>query len=153
MASKEIKVIPTVNWGNEDTFEFCFEGIPKGSMVAVSTYMVQEHNNHSDQKEFFLKGYREMLERIEPAQIICYSKPFPEMQGDILYVDYERSSWKYQNKSHENLFKNESGDIIVYKTTVQPDCIFSAVSKGSKVPSIIRMAHRSLNIIREMNTK
>lgn len=131
LASKEIKVIPTVNWGNEDTFEFCFEGIPKGSMVAVSTYMVQEHNNHSDQKEFFLKGYREMLERIEPAKIICYSEPFPEMQGDILYVDYKRSSWKYQNKSHENLFRNDVGDIIVYKTTVQPDCIFSAVSKGS----------------------
>jgi len=29
--------------------------------VAVSTYMVSEHDNRCDQKEFFLKGYREML--------------------------------------------------------------------------------------------
>ena len=38
-ASKGIRVIPTVNWGNESTFDFCFEGIEKGSVVAVSTYM------------------------------------------------------------------------------------------------------------------
>lgn len=52
LASKGIHVIPTVCWGEEDTFDFCFEGIEKGSSVAVSTYMVSEHNNHSDQKNF-----------------------------------------------------------------------------------------------------
>lgn len=99
-ASKGIPVIPTVSWGDEDTFEFCFAGIPKGSIVAVSTYMVSEHNNHSDQKEFFLKGYNEMLHQIEPKYIICYNEPFPEMQGNIIYVDYELSSWKYQNDDY-----------------------------------------------------
>lgn len=56
LASKRIRVIPTVNWGNEETFDFCFDGIPKGSIVVVSTYRVREHNNHSDQKEFFMKA-------------------------------------------------------------------------------------------------
>ena len=32
-----------------------------------------------------------MLRRIEPEKIICYNTPFPEMQGNIIYVDYERS--------------------------------------------------------------
>ena len=96
-ASKGIRVVPTVNWGNENTFEFCFDGIEKGSTVAVSTYMVSEHDNRQDQKEFFLKGYSEMLRRIEPEKIICYNEPFPEMQGDIVFVDYELSSWKYMN--------------------------------------------------------
>ena len=84
-AEKGMKVIPTVNWGAENTFEFCFEGIPKGSTVAVSTYMVSEHDNHADHKEFFLKGYREMLKRIQPEQIIFYHEPFSEMEGDIIY--------------------------------------------------------------------
>ena len=97
-ASKGIRVIPTVSWGNENTFEFCFDGIEKGSTVAVSTYMVSEHDNRQDQKEFFLKGYNEMLRRIEPEKIICYNEPFPEMQGDIVFVDYDRSSWKYMDK-------------------------------------------------------
>lgn len=96
-ASKGIRVIPTVSWGNENTFEFCFDGITKGSTVAVSTYMVTEHNHHKDQNEFFLKGYNEMLRRIEPEKIICYNEPFPEMQGDIVFVDYDLSSWRYMN--------------------------------------------------------
>lgn len=96
-ASKGIRVIPSVSWGEENTFEFCFDGIEKGSTVAVSTYMVSAHNNHSDQKEFFLKGYNEMLRQIEPERIICYNEPFPEMQGNIVFVDYELSSWRYMN--------------------------------------------------------
>jgi len=80
--------------------DFCFEGIPKGSTVAVSTYMVSEHGHHADQKEFFMKGYRELLRRVEPERIICYNKPFPEMEGNIVYVDYELSSWKYQNEEY-----------------------------------------------------
>ena len=101
LASKGIKVIPTVSWGDESTFDFCFLGIPKGSTVAVSTYMVSEHGNHKAQKDFFLKGYNEMLRQVEPERIICYNTPFPEMQGNIVFVDYELSSWKYQYDKYE----------------------------------------------------
>lgn len=121
LASKDIKVIPTVNWGDENTFEFCFDGIPKGSIVAVSTYMVREHNNYADQKDFFMKGYEEMLRRIEPSKIICYSEPFPEMQGDIIYVDYELSGWKYLNKESLDLPLYNKKGIIVNKTMLQPE--------------------------------
>lgn len=121
LASKDIKVIPTVNWGDENTFEFCFDGIPKGSIVAVSTYMVRERNNHADQKDFFMKDYEEMLRRIEPSKIICYSEPFPEMQGDIIYVDYELSGWKYLNKESLDLPLHNKKGIIVNKTMLQPE--------------------------------
>ena len=103
-ASKGIRVVPTVNWGDESTFDFCFEGIEKGSVVAVSTYMASEHDNRCDQKEWFMTGYNELLRRIEPERIICYNTPFPEMQGNIIYVDYERSSWKYM-KTMSGVFK------------------------------------------------
>lgn len=104
-ASKGMRVIPTVNWGDESTFDFCFEGIEKGGVVAVSTYMASEHDHRSDQKEWFMAGYNEMLQRIEPEKIICYNMPFPEMQGDIVYVDYERSSWRHMN--YERSYKAE----------------------------------------------
>jgi len=38
-----------------------------------------------------------MLRQIEPERIICYNTPFPEMDGNIVYVDYDRSSWRYMN--------------------------------------------------------
>ena len=52
-----------------------------------------------------MAGYNEMLRRIEPEKIICYNTPFSEMQGNIIYVDYERSSWRYMN--YERGFQKE----------------------------------------------
>ncbi len=95
LADKGIRVIPTVSWGLENTFDFCFNGIEKGSTVAVSTYMASAHGNRADQKEFFMAGYNEMLKRIEPEIIICYHYPFSEMKGNILFVDYDLSSWQH----------------------------------------------------------
>ena len=104
-ASKGMRVIPTVNWGDASTFDFCFDGIETGSVVAVSTYMASAHGNRQDQKEWFMAGYNEMLRRIQPEKITCYHTPFPEMQGNIVFVDYDRSSWRYMNQ--EQSFQKE----------------------------------------------
>ena len=76
-----MKVIPTVSWGSIPCLEFCFDGIEKGSVVAVSTY------TREDNKEGFMLGYNKMLEIIEPSAIICYGTPFPEMKGNIKAID------------------------------------------------------------------
>ena len=112
-ASKGIRVIPSVNWGDESTFDFCFQGIEKGSTVAVSTYMASESNHHEAPKEWFMSGYNEMLRQIEPERIICYNTPFPEMSGNIVYVDYDRSSWRYMN--YERSLPKE--DLDCYKVS------------------------------------
>lgn len=115
-ASKGIRVIPTVSWADENSFDFCFKGIEKGSIVAVSTYMFHESNHHKGQKDLFMKGFNRMLSEIEPEKIICYSEPFPEMTGDIIYVDYELSSWKYLYKKDTNPLKiPENCDKIITK--------------------------------------
>ncbi len=76
-----MKVIPTVSWGSIPCMEFCFDGIEKGSVVAVSTY------TREDNKDGFMLGYNKMLEMIEPSAIICYGTPFPEMTGNIKAID------------------------------------------------------------------
>ena len=43
-----VEVIPTVAWGDEDTFDFCFLGVPKNNLVAVSTVGI----NSKVKKEF-----------------------------------------------------------------------------------------------------
>lgn len=32
-----LRVVPTLTWGEPDTYAFCFEGLPRGSAVALST--------------------------------------------------------------------------------------------------------------------
>ncbi|MGN1222812.1 MAG: DUF4417 domain-containing protein [Christensenellales bacterium] len=76
-----MKVIPTLSWGSIPCLEFCFDGIEKGSVVAVSTY------TREDNKDGFMLGYNKMLEIIEPSAIICYGTPFPEMNGNIKAID------------------------------------------------------------------
>lgn len=87
MQSLGLKVIPTISWSDERSFSFCFEGVEKGSIVAVST-----HGNRKV-KEEFLAGYQKMLEIIEPSAIICYGKPFPEMAGNLLVFPYNRHEY------------------------------------------------------------
>ncbi len=86
LQSKGIKVIPSVVWGEADTFWFCFDGIEKGAIVAVSTIGVR------NEKELFLAGYKEMMRRLEPSAVICYGKPFEEMDGNVLCVSYEETN-------------------------------------------------------------
>ena len=83
--SKGLTVIPTVSWSTPRSFEFCFDGIEKGSVVAVGTLGCKKC------KRNFMRGYNEMLERIKPSKIIVFDKPFDEMAGDIIYVDYMSS--------------------------------------------------------------
>ena len=76
--SKGLTVIPTVSWSTPRSFEFCFDGIEEGSVVVVGTLGCKKSKS----------GYNEMLERIEPSKIIVFDKPFDEMIGDIIYVEY-----------------------------------------------------------------
>ena len=114
LASKGIKVIPTVAWSDRGSFDFCFKGIPKGSIVAVSTYMFHASKHHADQKKLFIEGYNRMLKEIEPSKIICCSEPFEEMQGDIIYIDYELSSWQHLSDDKSSFaVKPYERDVIV----------------------------------------
>ena len=108
--SKGLKVIPTVSWSDEKSFDFCFDGIEEGSIVAVCTYF--RENCEDD----FMIGYNEMLKRIKPSTVICYDEPFPSMKGNIvkfLPTTYEWTKdldWKEKVQFNwEKKNKNVSG--------------------------------------------
>ncbi len=67
-----------------------------------------------------MAGYNEMLRRIEPERIICYNTPFPEMEGNVVYVDYDRSSWRYMN--YERSFAKEDLDPFKIGVTSHASC-------------------------------
>ena len=107
LQSKGITVIPTVSWGQPESYDYCFEGIERGSIVAVSTLGVKR------EKEFFLNGYNEMMRRLSPAAVICYSEPYPEMTGNIIAIDYAETN-NLARPSKVLSQTNESGDNSCY---------------------------------------
>lgn len=74
------QVIPSVGWSSAASYEFCFLGIPQNSLVALTTLGTRR------QKQVFLHGFSAMLERLQPSLILCYGKPFPEMEVAPLQV-------------------------------------------------------------------
>lgn len=95
--SQGIRVIPTISWAEKETFEFCFQGIPKGSIVSVSTIGVKEKKTAL---EIWHEGMTEMINRIEPSAIIVYGGKIDFDYGDIKTIYFE-------NKVTENWKKSE----------------------------------------------
>ena len=67
--TKGIKVIPTLSWAEPDTFKFCFKGIEKNSVVAVSTIGVKEDIHARD---IFNQGILEIKKDLEPSLLLVY---------------------------------------------------------------------------------
>ena len=81
-----IKVIPTISWAEPATFEFCFRGIPKGSVVSISTIGVKRDQ---DALKVWRDGVTEMIKQIEPSAILIYGGKLDYDYGDIDVRYYE----------------------------------------------------------------
>ena len=76
-----VTVIPTVCWADEDSYEWCFDGIPINAVVAVSTVGTQKHKQS---KTLFVKGYDAMLERCAPEAVVVFGTIPEGMKGNII---------------------------------------------------------------------
>lgn len=70
---RNIRVIPTVNWSTQESFNWCFIGIPQDSIVAIA----RPDTRRIEVLRRFRIGFREMMKRLKPRQVIVYGKmPF-----------------------------------------------------------------------------
>ena len=63
------KVIPNVRFGDERTFDFCFDGLPKGSVISLGSLGCIKNRTS---REFFEKGLLETVLRLRPKLVIIY---------------------------------------------------------------------------------
>ncbi len=97
-----IKVIPTLSWAEKETFEFCFDGIPKGSIVAISTIGVKQSK---DALKIWKNGVDELIKRIEPSTILVYGGKIDYDYGniDVRYYDNEVTERMKNLKNQEEV--------------------------------------------------
>lgn len=79
-----IKVIPTISWAEKETFNFCFEGIPKNSVVSISTIGVKQNK---ESFQIWKDGVNELIDRIAPQTILVY--------GGVIDFDYKNTEVVY----------------------------------------------------------
>lgn len=91
-----IKVIPTLSWAEPETFKFCFEGIPQGSIVSISTIGVKKNK---EALKIWKQGVDELIKQIKPSTILIYGGKLDYDYGNIKVIYYE-------NQVTERMIKN-----------------------------------------------
>lgn len=88
MQKNGINYIHNVTWSLPDSYDYSFDGLPIGTIVAVNSNGII--GNYFS-KYLWLKGYDEMLKRLKPSQIIRYgSKIDGENESISVYFQNER---------------------------------------------------------------
>lgn len=67
--SHGITVIPSLGWSDEESFDWCFDGVPHNSIVSISTVGCLAN------KEYFagwMKGYLKAMEVLSPSFILFH---------------------------------------------------------------------------------
>lgn len=72
-----VNCVPVVVWSDESSFEWCFDGLPQNSTLAVST-----NGCHTIRaREYYKRGFVEMCKRLNPNLVIVV--------GGKIDVDYD----------------------------------------------------------------
>lgn len=77
-----IKVIPTVTWRDFDTLDYCLDGVPKHSMIAISTMGEGRWADYKSLKD----KWPYVIDKLQPETILLYGKDLSEqLTGNIVY--------------------------------------------------------------------
>ncbi len=85
-----VNVIPSIRWGDKYSWNFCFEGIKKHSLLALGTLSAL---GTCEDRENFHKGFLKMIKSLEPYSLLIYGKlPEEEIflchENRIFYREY-----------------------------------------------------------------
>lgn len=98
MQQMGIEVIPTVSWAEAETHEFCFDGLPKHSVLSVSTIGVKQDKAAT---KIWNDGMDAMIERCEPEHLVVYGGKLDYDYGNIGVTYISNSVTDRMNKSRK----------------------------------------------------
>lgn len=79
-----VDVIPTATWGDRDTYDFAFDGLPYRANIAVSALGLRK-----DGRQLFERGLDALIERCAPQLLLCYGElPVPASVPTRIYPTF-----------------------------------------------------------------
>lgn len=80
------QVIPTASWGNANSFDYCFEGLPEHSVIAVSGI---GHRHCKAAQELWYYGIQELERQKSPSMILVYGgeESIPMLDTPVKFID------------------------------------------------------------------
>ena len=96
MQDSGLIVIPTVSWAEPETFDFCFDGLPEGGVMSISTVGVKQNK---DALEIWKAGTTELIKRKKPSALLVYG-------GAVDYDFGKTKVFYFSNEVTERMKKN-----------------------------------------------
>lgn len=85
-----LKVIPTIQYSDESTYDFAFEGLPSGGTLATSTIGVKRSK---ESRQLWEQGMKECLKRVKPKTLLLYGGRFDDLDyGNIKVVEMKANT-------------------------------------------------------------
>lgn len=105
-----MKVIINLMWSGPDSYDYCFDGLPKNRTVALSTV-----GSYRDTKKdkltdvLFREGLEEALTRLEPSNIIIYGVPIKglDFRGIPIHYIANHNSVDFTGRRKKEEIKSE----------------------------------------------
>lgn len=98
-----IPVIPNIRWSDEKSYEFCFLGVPKNAIVAISTHGCLRSRR---MRELFKNGLGVMLDTLNPSDVIVHGYMPQDVFGD--YTDIYQFH-RFPSQFEQSHLKKEAG--------------------------------------------
>lgn len=88
----EINIIPTISWSDAQSYDWCFDGIMRNSIVSISTTGCKKFIDP------FSEGFDEMMNILEPKIVLCCGKQLGTMKNydNIIYYDVKFKTHSYE---------------------------------------------------------
>ena len=101
MERERILTIPVASWTDEESFEWCFDGLPHHSVIAISSNGCLK-GECKTAKETFIKGVFELNRRKSPVTILICGPHIKELDS-LTNIRYYKS---FSQRLYERLQKN-----------------------------------------------
>jgi hypothetical protein len=101
-----VTMIPTVSWGDKASFDFVFRGIPKHSVIALSTI------GRKTAGDGWNEGFMSMIDAVDPELVFVVG---PRLGDDlekiveVKYYDAHRNQRMKAIRAHEKAAKRRTG--------------------------------------------
>ena len=82
----DIKVIPSVPIADKDSYDWCFDGLPKNSILSVCTNgRVRAKASRIE----FCEGFKVMCDKLQPTRVIIVGRIPDELKSDVPITNYK----------------------------------------------------------------
>ena len=95
-----VPIVPNLSWGDERTYEFCFDGIEKCSIVAIGTHGTAKRKLD---RYYLEQAVYKLLEKIEPRHIVIYGTAYDKLadmisSANVPYSKFDCNTFEYKKR-------------------------------------------------------